>query len=282
VYLAKIFGLFALSVFPLVSSSAGIIKCEDSGGNVVFTENKSDCYSNVEHKAVEFAKRVTALDKTKISYRVPRRDYIREKGKWDIHVESVLFEGDPELYRTSLLKLNEVLDDIFSVLPTRASQELSNLSIYLMWGENSPSGGRKSGMSYIRKGEPNNYLYLDPAWEHSLVIYSAKNLMYLNDMWSRKAIVHELSHTWHTTNWPEKHPPIYNSWVNAKKSNLYTNVQDTKGTTIRSAYARKNQLEYFAELSAIYFFGGNYYPYNRQGLEKYDPKGYRMVRTLWQ
>ena len=281
-YLAKIFGLFVLSIIPFVCNSAGIIKCKNSAGNVVFTQNKLDCNGSVEHKEVRLSKRSPPLDKTKINYRVPHRDYVREKGKWDIRVESVLLDGDRELYRTSLVKLNEILDDIFSVLPTRAGEELSSLTVFLMWGESSPNGGRKSGMSYIRKGEPDNYRYLDPSWEHSLVIYSAKNLMYLNDMWSRKAVVHELSHAWHITNWPEKHPAIYDSWVNAKKSNRYTDVQDTKGKIIKHAYARKNQLEYFAELSAIYFVGGNYYPYNRKGLEKYDPKGYKMVRELWQ
>jgi hypothetical protein len=83
-------------------------------------------------------------------------------------------------------------------------------------------------MSYIRKGEPKNYTYLDPRWGHSLIIYSAENLMYLNELWSRKAIFHELSHAWHIMNWPEKYPPIFDSWKNAKNSQKFVGVRDIR------------------------------------------------------
>ena len=280
-HLAIFFGSFFILIIHVTCNAAGIIKCKDFTGKVVYTQSQSDCSGNIELKEVEVSSRSALSAKAKVSYRTPQREYVREKGKWDIHVEAALLKGDPVLYRSSLNKLNVVLDDIFSILPLRPSQELSDLTIFLMWGKNSPDGGRKSGMSYIRKGEPANYSYLDPGWEHSLVIYSAENLMYLNNLWSRKAIVHELSHAWHITNWPERHPPIYGPWIRTQQSNRYQNVQDIKGKTIKNAYARKNQLEYFAELSAIYFVGGNYYPYNRKRLEMYDPEGYGMVKTLW-
>ena len=48
-----------------------------------------------------------------------------------------------------------------------------------------------------------------------------------------------------------------------------------------TAYATVNQLEYFAEVSAMYFVGGNYFPYDRDGLRVYDPKGVAMVELLW-
>lgn len=142
-------------------------------------------------------------------------------------------------------------------------------------------GGRKNGMSYIRTGEPANYSYLDTRWEHSMVIYSATNFIYLTDLWAMKAVMHELAHAWHVANWPDRFPAIYKRWKNAKDSGLYLNVKDIKGKTIKQAYARKNQLEYFAELSAIYFVGGNYFPYDRAGMKKYDPDGYEMIELLW-
>jgi hypothetical protein len=39
------------------------------------------------------------------------------------------------------------------------------------------------------------------------------------------------------------------------------------------AYATVNQLEYFAELSSMYFVGCNYQPSNRRELMLYDPTG---------
>ena len=65
------------------------------------------------------------------------------------------------------------------------------------------------------------------------------------------------------------------------RSGLYTDVIDHKNRVIASAYALKNPLEYFAELSAARFVGINYHPFDKDGLAQYDPMGYRMVETLW-
>lgn len=270
----------ALLVFPHGSNAAGIIKCKNEYGNTLFTKNTSDCAGHIEDQSTILPTKST-VDNTKVNFRFPPRSYISEKGRWSIYIEEGLREGDQELYDSSLAKLNETLDSVFSVMPENARNELSKLRIFLLWGEASPLGGRKSGMSYIRKGEVENYSYLDRQWEHALIIYSAENLMHLNALWSRKAVFHELSHAWHIVNWPERHPPIYDSWKSAKNSHKFTGVRDTNGKMIESAYARKNQLEYFAELSAIYFVGGNYYPYTKAGLREYDPKGYQMVEELW-
>ena len=269
-----------LTVFPYTTTAGNIIKCKDKSGNTLYTQNTVDCESNVEEHSITSASKSNG-NKTKVNYHFPARAYIAEKGRWNIYVEESMKEGDLELYTSSIAKLNKTLDYVFSVMPKNARKELSKLRVFLLWGEASPLGGRKSGMSYIRKGEPENYSYLDKRWEHALIVYSAENLMYLNKLWSRKAVFHELSHAWHIVNWPEKHPPIYEAWKNAKNENKFVRVRDFKGKTINSAYARKNQLEYFAELSAMYYVGGNYYPYDKEGLKKYDPKGYKMVEMLW-
>lgn len=160
--------------------------------------------------------------------------------------------------------------------------KLKELKIFLLWGQKSPKGGKKSGMRYVRKGETNTRLHYDARWEHSIVIYSAENLMYLTDMWAKKAITHEFAHAWHIMHWPDKYTKIITPWKNAKTRNLYKNVKDYKGRLKPKAYAIKNNLEYFAELSAMYFVGGDYFPYEREKLTKYDPDGVKMVKKLWQ
>ena len=72
-----------------------------------------------------------------------------------------------------------------------------------------------------------------------------------------------------------------NAYQNAKRQGLYLNVENVKGKLTPKAYAMKNQLEYFAELSAIYFVGENYFPFNRKSLYEYDRDGEKMVGTLW-
>lgn len=78
-----------------------------------------------------------------------------------------------------------------------------------------------------------------------------------------------------------QHAPIVDAYNAAKASGLYLRVKNDKGGLIAKAYATHNQLEYFAELSAIYFVGGNYYPFDRARLIRYDPVGTQMLRRLW-
>ena len=56
--------------------------------------------------------------------------------------------------------------------------------------------------------------------------------------------------------------------------------EEDKGTH-NPNYAAQNHLEYFAELTAMYFVGANYFPRDRAGLKAYDPAGYALVETLW-
>ena len=216
-----------------------------------------------------------------VSFRAPHRDYQRSASKLNIYVERSLIEGDSKLATAARNKLEHSLDEIFAALPAVPARRLKEIRFYLLWGEAAPQGGLDSGMSYFRPGEPGNYPHLDPDWNHVVVIYSAANLMYLDSLWTRKALMHELAHAWHIINWPEQHPPISAAYLAAKNGGLYKYVKDKKGKVIAEAYAVHNQLEYFAELSAMYFVGGNYFPFDRNGIARHDPGGERMVRQLW-
>lgn len=50
---------------------------------------------------------------------------------------------------------------------------------------------------------------------------------------------------------------------------------------IKEAYAIRNHQEYFAELSAIYFVGGNYYTTSGHILIGYDGADAKMLTELW-
>jgi hypothetical protein len=217
----------------------------------------------------------------RVNFHSPARAYQRAAGEWSIYLEQSLATGDKALSDRALEKLTDALTEIFAVLPGRPAGELRKIPFYLMWGVDAPGGGRSSGMSYIRAGEPNNHPDLDPRWNHVIVIYSASNLMYLPPVWTRKALMHELAHAWHVVHWPEKYEPISSAYRTALSRGLYRNIRDRNGKVISEAYALHNPLEYFAELSAIYFVGGNYFPFDRAGLADYDRAGELMVRTLW-
>ena len=81
--------------------------------------------------------------------------------------------------------------------------------------------------------------------------------------------------------WPEDQPDIYQAWKNAMKLGLYRKVKNDRGKTVKKAYAAVNQLEYFAELSCMYFVGCDYQPFDRKELQRYDPVGYAMIEKMW-
>lgn len=257
-------------------AQAAIIQCKDASGQLIYTDKAFNCATD-EQSTVKLVSKSQP-----VNYRFPARNYRQLSGDWRIFYESNMPVLDEKLFTSASEKLLDALNRIESQLPQAAVQRLKALKIYLMWGEASPQGGEKSGMRFVRTGEPSRYPHYDPAWENAIIIYSATNLMYLSDLWTQKALTHEMAHAWHILNWPEKHPAIVKPWEQAKSQGLYQNVKDAKGQSIAQAYALKNQLEYFAELSAIYFVGGNYHPFDRAGLSVYDPGGLQMVESFWQ
>jgi hypothetical protein len=282
-WLSPALKLASLLAFLLVANAhADALHCVDANGKTIYTDNRTLCHSDdITSLDLDAGAKSNSANKGKFNFRIPARQYESVGSNYTVFIERDLLEGDAKLATQATQKLEATLTEIFSVLPQTPAKKLRQLTFYLMWGEGSPNGGRKSGMSYIRPGEPKNYPYLAPRWENVIVIYSAKNLMYLDALWSKKALMHELAHAWHLTNWPENYDPIVSAYRNAKDLGLYRNVKDNKGKIIKEAYAIKNHLEYFAELSAIYFVGGNYFPMNRNDLFKYDQLGVRMLSDLW-
>ena len=118
-------------------------------------------------------------------------------------------------------------------------------------------------------------------WSNCILVHCADNYVKISNLWALKALLHELGHAHHKENWAEDQEDIKLAWQAAMDRKLYLNVRDDKGTLIAKAYASVNQLEYFAELTAIYFGRCNYAPFRRAELEKYDPIGYAMIEKMW-
>lgn len=216
-------------------------------------------------------------------YHHPPRTYLtRHLRGWTVRVEQELERRDPELTNRSLGRLDQALEQMERRLPREARVDLrQRLTLYLMFGPRSSLGGRDNGLEYFRADAPGFHDWLDPQMGRSVVIYSADNWVGLSDFWVLKALVHELGHARHLEHWPENQPDLYAAWGQALKKGLYQTVRAEDRASQNPNYAARNQLEYFAELTAIYFVGCDYYPHNRKELESYDPTGYALVRKYW-
>ncbi len=223
-----------------------------------------------------------ALALPSVDFNHPPRDYVPSQVRhWTLFVESELLQEDPDLARQAMARLNEKLGKAVAVLPASASAPLRHLKFFLLFGEKSRHGGRNNGLQYFRRAAPDHNRHLDPRMASSIVIYSASNFVWLSEFWALKALVHELAHAHHLEQWPERRADIYDAWAHAKETGLYRNIQSDKGRTLVQGYALQNHLEYYAELSCIYFVNGDYYPFTRANLSQYDPRGFELIEKLW-
>ena len=82
-------------------------------------------------------------------------------------------------------------------------------------------------------------------------------------------------------NYPSRHPSLMFAYNQAMAKKLYRNVKTKIGQIKSKAYSAKNHREYFAELSAMYFVGADYFPFSAERLKKYDFNGYKIIEQLW-
>jgi hypothetical protein len=223
-----------------------------------------------------------------IDFRRPERAYESVKlvdakfGDFTVSVEKQLKAEAPAVAKRALARLKEKRAQALRAVPKPARERLAKVPYFLLYGPKAKNGGKDNGLEYFQKVAPDFHPELDRRWGDAIVIYCARNYVDITDLWALKALFHELAHAYQLQQWPEKQPDILHAWEHAKENKLYLNVLDVETKeTIPSAYALTNQLEFFAELSCMYFVKCNYEPRDRSRLKTYDPVGYAMIRKMW-
>lgn len=217
-----------------------------------------------------------------VNFCTPAREYETVPVRtWTVLVEKQLMQQDRALADQALDRLRQQLDELMQLFPQQAQARFSQLKLFLMFGERSHGGGRDNGLEYFQRDAPRHDPNLDPRMASSILIYSADNYVWLPRRRALMALAHEFAHAYQLEQWPEDEPQIYDTWEHAVQQKLYRHVQDEEGKTLDQGYAAVNQLEYFAELSMVYFVGGYYTPFTRAELKSYDPPGYDLVRKMW-
>ncbi len=83
-------------------------------------------------------------------------------------------------------------------------------------------------------------------------------------------LLHELCHTVHHVFLGNENPDIKRAYQLAMERKLYQNV-----------YARKNDHEFFAEVSSAYLDRCNNAPFTAEDLKEYDPDTYKLCEKIW-
>ncbi|MCX7826018.1 MAG: hypothetical protein N2689_10725 [Verrucomicrobiae bacterium] len=221
-------------------------------------------------------------EKPVINYQEPRREFQTvKKGRWSFEVEKELLDQAPAVANRALSRLQANVDEAFRLLPKPAHPALLELKWFVLYGPKARGGGLGNGLEYCGRNAPIFRPNLDDRFARCILVHCAENYAGLSDLWALKAVLHELGHAHHKENWPEKQADIMAAWRNAVDKGLYRNVRDDRGRIRPRVYALANQLEYFAELTAIYFARCDYAPFDRAGLRLYDPVGYAMIEKMW-
>ena len=220
--------------------------------------------------------------KVVVNYRSPERAF--EKVTIDDRVfivEKQLLVEDSATARKALARLKFNIDLALSILPPHSHEQVAKQQFWLLYGKKAKGGGRDSGLAYFRPGSPKFDANRHEEWNSVVVVYHANNYVSLTDLWALKSVLHELAHAYQLEQWPEKEPNIMAAYENAMADGLYQDVRNNKGGRFKPAYAASNQLEYFAEVSCMFFAKCNYEPFNRAELRQIDPSGYNMLRKVW-
>lgn len=217
-----------------------------------------------------------------IDYRDPPRAFVTQHvGDLDVFIEKPLHDENPALARRAVERLAASREQALQLLPPDSRAELRAIPVFLMYGSRAQGGGRDSGMFYAPADAPRKRPLLDLRWGNVIVVRSADNYASISDFWAVKSLIHEFAHAHHLMHHAKDDPQLVETWKSAVHDGLYRHVVDDKGRDIDTAYAAVNPLEYFAELSAMYFFGCNYPPRNRSELLRYDPLGAALVEKWW-
>ena len=227
------------------------------------------------------AARPTATRKF-VDYARPLRDYFcRRVSGWSVLVEQEMLDKDPATAQKAIARLEGKLKEVRDLLPTHAIRRLQAVPIFLMFGEQSTHDGKSEGAQFFSQAAPRYFKNLDPRMGGSVVIYSAKHFTTMTEFGSLKLLLHELSHAWHLEQWSENRSDILMAYNSAKDKGLYRNVRKSDGSNLEETYASVNHLEYFAELSCIWFAGNDHFPFDRGDLKLYDQAGHELIRKLW-
>lgn len=196
-----------------------------------------------------------------------------------IHGFSILIS--PEVLRHKqeagelIHELDFQLGEIVRVMPYKPLSAIRKVQIWVEWN-NRVNGAAEFHSS--RKWLINNGY--NPKKVGCVELSNVKN--FIN--WSRDTqpwiVLHELAHAYQHFRLKNKQALIDATYKQAVDMKLYDSVDYISGTK-KTAYAIKNQKEYFAELSESYFGRNDYYPYTRNELMVHDPKGYSLMVQVW-
>jgi hypothetical protein len=194
-----------------------------------------------------------------------------------VHVDDRLLNGpDKGLGEQAMGLLGEHLKKICAVMPAEKLARLKQVHIWL----DLTHGGLRSAQYHPSRGwlKSNGY---DVALEKCVHIPDAKDFvsprLQHDQPWM---VLHELAHSYHDQVLGFEEPRIKEAWKKFVASGKYESVKHVSGRMVRH-YGLTDQKEFFAEMSESYFGKNDFYPFDREELQKAEPELFKLLEEIW-
>ncbi len=203
---------------------------------------------------------------------------------WKLLVEQSHL-GDTKLIKDIRSTLEQRLAHIENVIP---KQQVAFLKTIPIWVSDEPTyplrPGENGAIPFHRSEEWLRDHGLNPHMAPGVHFINPHPIMYEHKMFESapETMLHELAHAYHNLKLGLDQTDIRRAYDGAMARGLYQDVpsRSDPGKLVK-AFAATNHEEYFAEITEAYFGQNDWFPYNRQELFEYDPKGYKVVERVW-
>lgn len=198
---------------------------------------------------------------------------------WTLHISRKLEQDDAVALARSLELLDAQLQEIVRVVPAPAVAELRKVPLWFspVYEGTGPKAEYHPGAQWLKDHGR------DPAMEKAVEFTNIRIFEQETRRMPNFAL-HELAHAYHDRVLGNDHAEIQAAHARAKASGTYDDVerQDAEGKRHRDkAYAMTNPQEYFAETTEAYFSKNDFFPFDKQELEKHDPQMFEVLGRAW-
>lgn len=196
-----------------------------------------------------------------------------------MHGFTVLVHPDVSAHQkeadAAFAELDKQLAAMLKVLPEKQLAELTKVRIWVEWeNQNGLVAQFHPSAGWLRD---NGY---NPEKAGDVEISNIRKFV----AWSRDTqpwmVMHEFAHAYHHHVLKFDHSATKSAFEQARDRKLYDKVKHVNGKEERG-YAMTNPMEYFAELTEAYLGKNDFFPFERAELEKHDPAGFKLMKSVW-
>lgn len=199
---------------------------------------------------------------------------------WTIHLHDELIADSPGPTNRMLELLHGQLQRVAEAVPESALVEIRQIPIWI----NPPYEGKRGTAEYHPGARWLTDNGRDPAMEKAVEITNVNNFPFENRRMPY-LLLHELAHGYHDRilQGGYGNVEVRSAFERARDAGDYDEVARFDGNKMvkGKAYGMTNPMEYFAESSEAYFGKNDFFPFDREELNRHDPTIHDLVEKLW-